>query len=203
MQLSAMMRPRRDADCESGTLRQSLREATSASHARLHLHSGFSAIDNGTIDLETYRTLLVRLYGFHVSFEAAVGISRDRSTWLQEDLTALTLGAGAILAIPRCQSLPPLDTPARRLGALYVVEGAMLGGRKLAQRLAPLLDSMDSRGRHFFMGRGARTYDAWNAYLEQLTQVSGRPRVRKELVASAVDTFNSFEEWMDGWRVVA
>jgi heme oxygenase len=188
--------------CECPTLRQALREATSESHARLHLHSGFLAIQNGTVDLDAYRALLIRLYGFHVAFEAAMGISGDRSTWLQEDLTALGIGTEALPAIPRCASLPPLDTPGRRLGALYVVEGAMLGGRQLARSLASLLGSAGSRGRHFFLGRGAQTSSAWNAYLEQLDRVADTTAVRLELVASAVDTFNSFEGWVSGWRSI-
>jgi heme oxygenase len=47
--------------CDS--LRQTLRTATAAPHARLHLHPGFAAIQNGTIARVDYRSLLARLYG--------------------------------------------------------------------------------------------------------------------------------------------
>jgi hypothetical protein len=108
-------------------LRQCLREATAAAHERLHHHPGFAAIQDGTIDLAHYRSLLVRLYGFYVPFEAAAGIAGDRSNWLRADLAAV--GGYALATIPRCTSLARLDTQARQLGALYVVEGSTLGGR--------------------------------------------------------------------------
>jgi len=60
-------------------LRETLRAATADIHSQLHLHAGFAAIQQGTIDLAGYRALLVRLYGFHVSFEAAMGMANDRS----------------------------------------------------------------------------------------------------------------------------
>jgi heme oxygenase len=177
-----------------------MRAATSEAHARLHLHTGFAAIQNGTIDLVAYRALLVRLFGFHVSFESAVGIASDRSAWLQEDLVALTMAGHALATIPRCQALPKFDTPARRLGALYVVEGSTLGGRHLARSLDALLGSAGTVGRRFFLGRGADTNAAWNAFLSRLSASATTPAVRSEIVAAAVGTFEVFEEWLQGWR---
>jgi heme oxygenase len=182
------------------SLRQTLRAATSGPHARLHLHPGFAAIQNGTIDLPDYRALLVRLYGFHVSFEAAVGIASDRSAWLQDDLAAMTLDGRQLPTIPRCTALTSFDTPARRLGALYVVEGSTLGGRHLARSLDPLLGLSGPAGRRFFLGRGADTNAAWNEFLARLTLFAGTPAVHGEIVAAAVRTFSTFEEWLSGWR---
>jgi heme oxygenase len=181
------------------SLRQTLRAATSESHARLHLHSGFAAIQNGTIDLIDYRALLIRLYGFHVAFEAAVGIAGERSAWLEDDLAALSADGTMPAAIPRC-TLAPFDTPGRRLGALYVIEGSTLGGRHLARNLDALLGRAGSAGRRFFLGRGDDTDAAWNAFLTRLTFSAGTPSVAGEIVAAAVATFGIFEEWLRGWR---
>jgi heme oxygenase len=177
-----------------------LREATSETHARLHLHPGFAAIQDGTIDLAGYRALLARLYGFHAPFEAAVGIAADRSSWLQDDLRAVTQGACNLANIPRCESLTAFDTPARRLGALYVIEGSTLGGRQLARNLDALLGSAGTAGRRFFLGRGAETSVAWNAFLSRLTSAASSPAMHAEIVGSAVRTFDIFQEWMHAWR---
>jgi hypothetical protein len=67
------------------------------------------------------------------------------------------------------------DTPARRLGALYVVEGSTLGGRHLARNLDPLLGSTESAGRRFFLGRGADTNAAWIGFLARMTLFAGTP----------------------------
>jgi heme oxygenase len=181
-------------------LRQALRLATAAPHARLHLHAGFAAVQAGTIERVEYRSLLARLYGFHVAFEAATDIATERSAWLQEDLATLSTAGHAPTAIPRCTALPSFETPARRLGALYVVEGSTLGGRQLARRLDPLLGATGSAGRRFFLGRGAATTDAWNAFLERVSAMADRPSVQRDIVAAAVQTFDVFEQWLRGWR---
>jgi heme oxygenase len=183
-------------------LRQSLRDATSAAHERLHHHPGFAAIQNGTIDLAQYRSLLARLYGFYEPFEAAVGIAGDRSAWLRADLAAVTMGSYPFATIPHCTALARFATPALRLGALYVVEGSMLGGRQLARNLDLLLGSLATEGRRFFLGRGSNTTAEWNVYLARLAAAESTPAARDEIVAAAVTTFSIFEEWLRNWSNV-
>jgi heme oxygenase len=182
------------------SLRETLREATSAAHARLHLHTGLAAIQDGTITRDDYRALLARLYGFHVALETSGGIASERSAWLREDLAALQMDAHTMATIPRCTALGTFATPERRLGALYVMEGATLGGRHLARQLEPLLGSNGSAGRRFFLGHGADTSTAWNAFLGRLTLSAGVPAARTQIVAAAVEIFGIFEEWLRGWR---
>jgi heme oxygenase len=182
-------------------LRQTLRIATSAPHARLHQHPGFAAIQNGTIDRIDYRSLLVRLYGFHVAFEAAADITNERSAWLQEDLATLAVDACALASVPRCSAPMTLDTPARRLGALYVVEGSTLGGQHLARNLDTLLGPTAPAGRSFFLGRGRDTSAAWHGFQERLASLAAStPCAAEEVVAAAVASFGIFEVWMRDWK---
>ncbi len=181
-------------------LREALRAATADIHARLHRHPGFAAIQNRTIDLVGYRRLLVRLYGFHAAFEAAFGIAGDRSTWLKEDLTAIHGEGDTPESVPLCTALTAVAAPAGELGALYVVEGSMLGGRHLARHLDPLLGAAGTAGRRFFLGRGADTNAAWTAFLERLTSSALAPADVEETVDAAVSTFGIFQEWLGGWR---
>jgi heme oxygenase len=183
-------------------IRQALRAATSEPHARLHRHAGFAAIQNGTINLPEYRALLVRLYGFHAPFEAALGIAPERSAWLEEDLAVMNVGSPMLKTIPRCTALAAFDKPGSRLGALYVVEGSTLGGRHLAKNLGMLFGAAGSAGRRFFLGRGANTDAAWEAFLARLTLSASTPAVRSDIVAAAAATFGIFEEWLRDWRAL-
>jgi len=180
-----------------------LRDATLAAHERLHGHDGFAAVQAATIDLAAYRGLLLRLYGFHLPFETAMGGPRERSAWLEDDLRALDVAEAAIARAPRCARLPDLRGAARKLGALYVVEGSALGGRGLGRGLDPLLGRGVLAGRRFFLGRGAETGAAWKAYLARLASAPVTPDARAEIVEAASDTFTVFEAWMVGWKALA
>ena len=180
-------------------LRAVLRQATNDVHARLHHHDGFSAIQSATIELDGYRTLLLRLYGFYVPFERAVGLGRDRTQWLEDDLGSVGLDLRGI-TVPMCANIPRLDNAGRRLGANYVVEGSALGGRGLAHDLDRLLGTGVTKGRRFFLGRGSGTAGAWHSYLEQLAEAPLEPAARTEIIAAATETFAVFEEWLNGWK---
>jgi heme oxygenase len=179
--------------------REVLRAATRGPHERLHLHPGFSAVNDGTITLPDYRALLIRLYGFYLPFERAVGVDPIRSHWLERDLAGLGAGAEMVSRIGLRADIPRYDGPERRLGALYVVEGSALGGRQLCRGLDRLLGANSIEGRRFFAGRGAGTGVAWRRYLDRLTSAAGEPKARAALVGAAVETFEVFETWLGGW----
>jgi heme oxygenase len=180
-------------------LRAILRDATQDVHERLHHHPGFAAVQAAHIGLCQYRALLTRLLGFHAPFEAAVGAPPERSGWLMSDLDFL--GARRAAPAPHCLYLPRLDTPERRIGALYVVEGSALGGRELAKRLDGLLGADAVAGRRFLLGRGADTGAAWRAYLARLESFANLGAARRDIVAAALETFAAFEQWLDGWEL--
>jgi heme oxygenase len=181
-----------------------LRAATQGPHERLHLHAGFSRVKNGTITLTDYRALLMRLYGFYRPFERAVGADGARARWLESDLAWLGADAVALRGARLCPDIPLYDSPERRLGALYVVEGSALGGRQLFRGLDGLLDRDSTgrdaiEGRRFFAGRGSETGGAWLDFLGNLAAVGSGPAGRAALVGAAVETFAVFETWLDGW----
>lgn len=182
--------------------RHALREATQAVHSRLHTHPLLGAVQAGTVDRASYRALLSRLYGFHVPFEAAAGLAPERSLWLAEDLRTLGLTGSAIAALPLCPALPRLDTPHRRLGALYVIEGSTLGGRELSKRLDHLFGRDDRAGRRFFSGRDAETGLSWRHFADMLDTAGEDQSARAGMIAAAVETFAAFEGWLD-WTVAA
>ena len=118
---------------------------------------------------------------------------------LAGDLEALNFRR-PLYAIPKCSHVPFLGSAHLRLGALYVGEGSALGGRELARGLDRLLGTDVKKGRQFFIGRGAGTGAAWKSYLEQLSAAPLEQSVRSEIIKGAVETFTTFEHWLDGWR---
>ena len=110
--------------------------------------------------------------------------SRRRSEALLSDLERLGSPAPADFGAP-----PVLDTPARRLGALYVLEGSRLGGRFLAQRIATSLVPA-VRGANAYLGHRVHP-GAWAGFLETLDR-SGVDRA--ELLGGAEAGFRLFHD---------
>lgn len=185
-------------------LRQKLREATGDAHERLHRHPELSAAASGRIDIDGYRTLLTRLYGFHRAFDdriaastvaLSLGIMRARSGLLEGDLAALGVTEEMRRQLPLCEKAPRLANAARALGALYVIEGSALGGAQIARALKSLLEPFDGAGRRFFSNDGQPSR-GWPVLLARIEQLAGDDDRERELIAAAVETFQIFEEWM-------
>jgi len=184
----------------TGSLRDVLRAATRDAHEGLHRHPGFAAIEARQIGLSHYRALLARLLGFYLPFEAAVRERPERSLWLAADLGALGMPPEDRTTLPLCPHVPRLDTPAQRIGALYVAEGSALGGRHLARRIDALVGPGTVAGRTYFVGRGADTHAAWLAFIQRLEAFAGNAAARRDITTAAIATFAAFGEWLDGWQ---
>lgn len=180
-------------------LRAALRDATGDVYERLHRHPGLAAIVAGQIALNDYCILLRRLLGFYVPLERALGLQPERGPWLQADLGRLEAPDCAAPVI-LCPYIPRFDTAAERLGGRYVIEGAALGGRLLAERLEPLLGHAAQAGRLFFIGRGTASACAWRAFLSELVAFEDDTASRDSLIKAACDTFEACENWLAGWR---
>ncbi|MCA3264169.1 MAG: biliverdin-producing heme oxygenase [Telmatospirillum sp.] len=193
-----------DDDCLAPiACREALRLATQEPHARLHRHTGFAAVADGTIDMPAYRMMLVRLYGFYRPFERALAAAPMRTQWLAADLVWCGVDVSAHARIPECRTMPPLPSRATQLGARYVVEGSALGGRQLARGLDRLLGRDCADGRRFFAGRGADTGHAWANFTAELAAHDAESAARTNLVAAAVATFAAFETWLADWSDAA
>lgn len=170
-----------------------LRVATADVHERLHGHNGLAAVKSGTIDLPRYRLLLQRLHGFYVPFEAAAGLPPLRSVWLARDLAAL-----GVVPAEGAAAVPAFITPAAQIGALYVVEGAALGGHGLAKSLGKLLGRDAVAGRRFFACDGADPGASWRAFVIRLGDIPAA--AHPQAATAAVAAFAVFESWVGGWE---
>ena len=194
------------------TLHQRLKAATRAAHTRLEARS---PLLSPSLDIGQYRTILRTLYGLYLPLEAAMEataegtirsevIRRRKVSWLVEDLRTLGDTDFDIAVIPCCDDLPVVTTQPQLLGALYVVEGATLGGRFVVQLLRHSLGEDITRCARFFLSYGDQVDAMWATCLE-CVEASGResPQHERAIIRSACDTFRSFDRWLaaDPWSI--
>jgi heme oxygenase (biliverdin-IX-beta and delta-forming) len=97
--------------------------------------------------------------------------------------------------IPVCNLIPALNTPGSILGALYVTEGSMLGGRIITKMISKQLNISSEKGFSFFNAYGDDTQVMW----EKFKNLLNHPRPEKEqteMVNAAIDTFSTFNDWI-------
>jgi heme oxygenase (biliverdin-IX-beta and delta-forming) len=185
--------------------RAALRQATQDAHERLHGHRAFTRLLSGTLTIADYRALLVRLYGFHLPLEQALigspeewrfGIDIERCQrvcFLAGDLRFIDGGEVDLTALPLAPR-PRVSKPGDFLGALYVREGAILGGKVMAGKLDRLLGA-GSQGRSFLIGNG-KAGALWRKCCEALER--GREAGHLgDMIAAARAAFAAFELWLN------
>jgi len=181
-------------------------------HAKLKAatRSAHDAIDReldlvGTALTATrYRSLIVRFYGFYLPLETvlfsaqawpATGIDpelRRKAPMLLTDLQALDIDfAEAAL----CEEMPDMETAARRLGCLYVVEGSTLGGQIIGRHLRQNLGITPQSGGRFFAGYAENTGRMWQAFLTQLEAQANSATEQDDIVRGALSTYETLTRW--------
>lgn len=162
------------------TLRDELKAGTTPAHRDLERALNLLRAD---FSLADYRRLLVRYYGFYVPFErflhakahqqsaAAQFYCGDRlkRTWLETDLLALDIDFSAYgdhIPDERFTTLFPSEE--HILGAVYVIEGSMLGGAILSKHVMKRLQITPEAGLRFFSGYGLAAEEKWLATLQFL-----------------------------------
>jgi heme oxygenase (biliverdin-IX-beta and delta-forming) len=121
--------------------------------------------------------------------------ARALSSCLANDLAALGADPASVrLAAPA--QLPDLPTFAHALGALYVMEGATLGGRLILRDLEMRLGDSIAEATCFFGGRGERVGPIWQSFRETLDNFgSENPQASPEVVAGAERVFLAMLDW--------
>lgn len=181
-----------------------LKRETQAEHAaieqRVDLPRRMSSAD-------AYGRLLARFWGFYAPIEDRLaarpewdrcGIDlrpRLKAPVLARDLRALGWPAGVLAALPRCRDLPPLDSFARALGCLYVLEGATLGGQLIAREARRSLGLSAERGCAFFLSYGESVGPMWRAFRGLLAQAAAEAD-DAAIVCGARATFAAFDRWL-------
>lgn len=192
------------------SLLETLRTGTALLHVALEKRLPFFSEH---LDANGYQRLLQAYYGFYGPIEAALyecdlipqGFDqrlRMKTPTLLNDLYALGLNEKAIGRLPGCAELPTLDTPAACLGALYVLEGATLGGQVLRREMAQRLNINADNGGAFLNVYGAETGRRWKDFLDYLGRLPLDAAAKQRAVQAARSTFRCFEQWLDSQEVL-
>ena len=180
-------------------LLDALREATRPYHDALERDGPMRRLVAPDLEPPEYRALLGRLYGFYVPLETALRPhlgafpapfdAAHRTRRLAADLAALGEDPSALPLVAEPPALPDADAA---LGALYVVEGAALGGQVITRHVRRTLGLGPERGLSFFAGEADGTGARWRAFLDLLARRPPSPSVTE----AAVAVFASLHAWM-------
>ena len=197
-------------DVGAPSLLEALRTGTALLHVALEKRLPFFSEH---LDAHRYKRLLQAYYGFYQPMEATLydsdlipegfdPVLRVKTPTLVSDLHALGLDNRAIEALPRCSALPTFDTPAACLGALYVLEGATLGGQVLRREMAKRLDLDADNGGAFLDVYGVETGRRWKDFLDYLERQPLDAPAKQRAADAACSTFSCFEQWLDSQKVL-
>ncbi|GAB3924704.1 biliverdin-producing heme oxygenase [Larkinella terrae] len=153
------------------TLAERLRSETRALHEETEELLYTEPLKTGVLTSDQYRHLLQVHAVFHRDLEVAIErnsvffqeynqTDRRKSPWLKADLAELAI------ALPDKQSdLFANWSPVELLGAAYVGEGSMLGGKVVFHHLqkSPDLQPLLQNAR-FYRGYGAEALEKWKAF---------------------------------------
>ncbi len=176
-----------------------LRAATRPSHDAIE--GALGLLDEG-LDLDAYRLVLRRFYGFwrgwepqvaHLLRDEALSGPRRRVHLLAADLAALGVSGPALDALPSCP-LTILRDGAEALGSLYVMEGSTLGGRVIQRNVERCLGDQGRASCSYFNGYGGQTGAMWRLFLARLDEA---PAADAERIGhGAAATFERLGWWL-------
>ena len=168
----------------------------------------------GPLSRARYCLLLKRFLGFHAVLEPRLDhwhevsplldwSHRRKVAGLVADLADLGRHPGVVTPCPRVPNIPTRHGTAVALGILYVVEGATLGGRTIAVRLATD-EAIAGRATRFFTSYGDQLGRRWHDYRDVLTTWVGDDHTRADdVVAAAQETFQVLADWLAPAAAVA
>lgn len=181
-------------------LHQQLREATAALHERVERRL---EIMDPHLTLPRYTRVLTVFYSVYRSLEEREEracadtpfvhfvAGRRKVPHLEADLAAMGLSATDLGAITPSTHLPELRTAESAVGALYVTEGATLGGQFIAKHVARVLGLTPATGLSFFTGDGPGIPAQWRVFRDLLaTQPAA---AAPSILSAAIATFTCFD----------
>lgn len=189
---------------ESVSARYRLKRDTAEAHAALEAHPVMTRLATAPT-WETLTEALRRQAGWYAAVEPAIERNlgpcappdmamRWKGPLLREDMNVLGL---AFDDIERCDNIPAFPSAEATLGAVYVLEGASLGGAILSRRL---IDALGPTVPHrFFDPYGPERGLRWRIFLEHLERCLPQPEARALAADTALATFASLLDWLERW----
>ena len=177
--------------------RSHLMDATRCVHERLHAERRFAALQAGNIDNADYDDLMAAMGGFYTAFDTYLLAASDRLIATSHDYVYRPRAhLFPRVAAIEC-NLPYLATPAALAGAVYVVDGAVLGGQMLGRLIQPYQ-------RHPYWDWCASTGAVvWHAARALMSRVDTDAEARHRGAEAAFGVFTAFEAAMMPDKAIA
>jgi len=186
------------------SLSAQLREQTAPLHGRIEALLRLPGAIQTRAD---YQSWLARFLGLYEPLECSLAkfsewnslglsmLARDHSICLVDDLVALGIDPRKPLRASHTL-LPDLPTFAHAIGALYVIEGATLGGRLILRDLELRIGAPIAGATRFFGGRGEAVGPMWQSFRAALDEFSlQQPQLCNDVVVGAERTFRAMLVW--------
>jgi heme oxygenase (biliverdin-IX-beta and delta-forming) len=178
-----------------------LKERTEPSHQALEQR--MVALIHQIKSGNDYAKFLELMYGYYAALEERIAgfidnkppldfKKRRKADRLLNDIREFAVPDTMVL----CDALPAVQSYAGALGAMYVLEGSVLGGKIIARMIKAQLQAQPSPGFSFFLGYGEETGAMWQAFKDDLEQPFDE-KEKEEVVEAANDTFVRFKQWID------
>lgn len=174
-----------------------LKEETRELHEQIEDKNLAKQIMDHSIDLETYKLLLLQNYLAYRETENEIkkflpAYGAKKHLQLKKDLEQLNVPTEVDVNSSRfvCHST------AEALGAAYVVEGSALGGLVLAKNLGKCL-KLSGVEQHYFFGGDKENLNDWKSFKEELERYDFSEAEEAEAIEKAKDTFRFFETVFD------
>jgi heme oxygenase (biliverdin-IX-beta and delta-forming) len=175
-----------------------LKAETAAHHKATEAVSYGEKIMSGSLTKEEYATLIEKNYILHALVEKALVDSGKipENMSLSDRLKTQSLIADLTLLNHPIPALPSIsisyDTTAKALGAMYVVEGATLGGAYIFKALQRNPNIAPIGSFNYYSVYGDAIGPNWKTFQEGLIQAVNTPELEDEAIKSAKQTFELF-----------
>lgn len=172
-----------------------IREATKEAHLSLEKQV-VQRLKNIRSDAD-YAALLKYFYAYFSHVERAIApfiteallpdyAKRRNASFLKNDIEALS---GSVDSLPTT-TIPEIKNALQAFGALYVMEGSIMGGSIIVKMLEK---SGVTKGISFFSGYGEATPQMWAAFTSVLNQHGVTEPEKATVIQAANETFSHFQ----------
>jgi heme oxygenase (biliverdin-IX-beta and delta-forming) len=147
--------------------------------------------------LGIYRTLEPRISNVRGLLASLQLERRKKAALLEQDLTDLGMDQETLNSLPQAPVVFLAGVP-EALGAMYVLEGATLGGQFISRVVGQRFGLDQQKGCRFFLSYGGEVGRMWNSFGEIVRSSLSSVEEEDRFVATAIQTFSSFELWLRG-----
>jgi heme oxygenase len=185
-------------DLKNATLQEELKSSTTKSHQALE--KKMLKVIKGIKSKGDYVKFLKLMYGFHAAMEKElerympyIQVGNRRLAYrLLNDIKQFE----PVKKVEMCRELPAIDSLASALGAMYVLEGSVMGAPHIVNMITSQLKLHDSSSLTFFTGQGEDMTASWKIFLTNFNR-DFEDDERRAIIRSATTTFEMFSHWIE------